>query len=436
MKKNIIGSLSKEVFVQFALFFACLREFTFFGFRGVLCPSEWLRITGPCEYTTVTHEMVLLLLLMALMVLQLFRERAWRGYAEACKAHWLVFIFVGFAGISIFWSLEIVITLYKFIVLLCCTLIAIYIGFSYNLKEILKRVSWYFGLICGLSLIYVIFSPEGIMSDPYYQGAWTGIFTHRNHFGCFMALGVVLFLVNLLSMKKPFKGYFYYNLLMLGVTCLLVFMSKSATAMITTLVLTLSIIILFTWLKWGQKLRPVHYFWIGGVFLSIFVLVLFNINHLLSIFGRNISLTGRVPMWQFLYRNVIKQRLWLGYGYGAIWHLEGFIIELTKSVEWIIPVALGDSGYIDILLHLGVVGLILLVTMIVTGFIRGVRLFIKERTILNAFPILALVYVVVANISMSLILESETFVWSIVMASLVAIRHTTQQKSVQNQGLA
>ena len=70
-----------------------------------------------------------------------------------------------------------------------------------------------------------------------------------------------------------------------------------------------------------------------------------------------------------------------------------------------------------------VIGLTLLLALIVIGLIRAIRYFLKERTMLAAFPTLALGYVIIANISLSLILESEVFVWVVVLAILVSAQH-------------
>ena len=126
-------------------------------------------------------------------------------------------------------------------------------------------------------------------------------------------------------------------------------------------------------------------------------------------------------MWEYLFQHVINQRPWLGYGYGVIWHLEGFIFELADHVNWEIAVTLGDNGFIDILLHMGGVGLAVLLGLMTMGFIRGIRYFLQERTMMASFPILVLVFSLVANISLSLILEVESLVWIIAVATMVSI---------------
>ena len=141
-------------------------------------------------------------------------------------------------------------------------------------------------------------------------------------------------------------------------------------------------------------------------------------------------------MWQYLFQNVVSERPWLGYGYGAIWHLHGFVMEMMEIVNWGTPVVLADNGYIDILLHLGVVGLGVLILMIALGFVRGVRYFLKERTIVAALPILVLVFGVIVNISLSMILETEILEWIVAVASLVAIGRKESNKPtvLKNEG--
>jgi len=257
------------------------------------------------------------------------------------------------------------------------------------------------------------------MPDPFYQGAWRGIFWHRNYLGTFMALGVALFMVNLLAGKKSSSGEYLLNLVMLALSTFLLIKSKNATGEITAVVLVGLVFIMFFWLRWRHRLKQVHYYGFVCVALAAVTFVSVKLDFFLGLFGRNSSLTGRTPMWGYLLQNIISQRPWLGYGYGAIWHMEGFLEEVERIVNW--GVGMGDNGYIDILLHLGVVGLIAIIGLIVTGMVRGVKFFLRQNDLQAAFPVLLLVFLVLANITFSLILESETFYWMLAIALLVSI---------------
>ena len=421
VQKNI-NSVRKEIMVQLIFFLGLFRAIIIFGIRGVDCPSHWLTLTGPCQWSNAAFELILWTVATILFVLGLFWDHDWIGYLQACKLNWPVLGFVCLAALSLIWSINFAITLFRLIVLLSSSLMAIYIGHTYSLEKILKSLLWFYLVVCIFSLVFVIFLPQyGIMSDPFYKGAWNGIFWHRNYLGCFMALGITLFLVNLLSIKKLLNGDFLINLGMLIISFLLLLKSKSATGYILALILVSLVFVLFVWVKWHHKFRPVHYYGFLGVAVVAATLVLTNLEFLFGLLGRSASLTGRVPMWGYLFQHLINQRPWLGYGYGAIWHLQGIRDELAQIFNWGAQVMIGDNGFIDILLHLGIVGLAVLLTLIILGFIRAIKYFLHKRTLQAAFPIFVLVFVLVANISLSLILESETLVWIIALATLTSI---------------
>jgi exopolysaccharide production protein ExoQ len=432
LEKQLANRVLKVLLLIFVFSLATSRATGFLGPRGVICDTDWLTTSAPCIWRNVSIELILWTLALVILALNLIFDHDFTGFYSTCKQNWLIFVFILLAFISLGWTIRFEITLYKSIILLLTSLMAIYIGHSFRLDHILKILVLYYVFLCTFNLLFVLFfNTLGIMPDPFYQGAWRGIFWHRNFLGCFMALGVTLFLVNLLAIKKIGGGDFYLNLLMLMLTSFLLIKSKNATGIITAIVLVGLVFILFFWVKWHQKMKPAHYYGFLAIAIAVVAFVLSKLEFFLGLLGRNTSLTGRVPMWGYLFKQIISQRPWLGYGYGAIWHMQGFLEELEGVFHW--GVGMGDNGYIDILLHLGVIGMIILIIILVLGFIRGVKFFLQKRTLEAAFPILVLVFVIVANISISLILETETFVWMVALATLVSIspRFTTMAETTQ-----
>jgi exopolysaccharide production protein ExoQ len=434
-RKRVINIL-KVLLLVLAFFLATFRAIAFFGLRGVLCNSDWLTIITPCTWGNVSIELQLWILTVVLLVLILGLEHDFSGYFRTCKQNWLIFLFIIIAFVSLSWTIHFEITLYKSIILLFTSLIAIYFGHSFRLESILKILALYYIFICTLNLLFVyLFSPLGIMPDPFYKGGWQGIFWHRNYLGCFMALGVGLFLVNLLSSKKIGGGEFYLNLVMLALSSFLLVKSKSATGIITGLVLVGLVIILFAWVKWHHKLKPVHYYGFAVLAVAGMVLFFMNLDFIFGLLGRNTSLTGRIPMWEYLFQHLIIHRPWLGYGYGALFHMQGIIDGVANALHWPAPVVIGDNGFIDILLHLGIVGLIILLSLIVIGFVRGIKYFLLQRTLQSAFPIFVLVFAIVANITLSLILESETLLWMIALSVIISLSYRSHTDTMFDQNL-
>lgn len=416
------GKLRKGILIGLFLFMAIYRSLYIFGIHGVDCPSDWLTPIGTCNWTTVAFELLLWGGVCILFLLELLWGHEFGLLFEGSKKVWPVFLFVFYAAVSLAWSVLFFVTLYKVLVLFASTVLAVYTGRLLGEERLLNVCAWFFAAICVASLGFVLFLPQyGIMSDPFYHGAWNGIFWHRNYLGCFMALASAVFLIKIFTWKSLSRSGKWLNLAMLLLALFLLAKSKSATGILTAVVLVGLCLLLAAWLRWGRNLKPKHYYIIGGVAVAVIALICVKLDFIFGLLGRNTSLTGRVPLWSYLLQNVIGRRPLLGYGYGAIWNLQGFRTQLAAILGWSSAVVIGDNGLMDIGLHLGIVGVILMITLIVTGFVRAVKHFLQNRTMLSALPMLLLVFVVVANISLSLILESETFTWAVVVASQMTI---------------
>jgi hypothetical protein len=61
---------------------------------------------------------------------------------------------------------------------------------------------------------------------------------------------------------------------------------------------------------------------------------------------------------------------------------------------------------------------LILVSVLVLALIRSVRYALKQKTLAGFFPLLVMVYAFFANISFSLIAETEVFVWLLIVAAL------------------
>jgi exopolysaccharide production protein ExoQ len=428
-----VTAILKPVLLGLAFFLATFRAITLIGIRGINCQSVWLAIMPPCTQYNLTLELVLWGLTMVILMTILFLEHDFFNFLQTLKRNWFLLLFIGLAFLSIGWTISFEITIYKSLALLSVSILAVYIGHSFRLPQIIRILTMYYALLVTLNLIYVILLPSfGIMQDPFYKGAWQGIFWHRNYMGCFMALGAVLFLVNFLDRNKSGDPDFYLNLIMLALITFLLVKSKSATALITLLVLITLVCLAYIWIRWRQQLKPVHYYGFFSLLTIVMVVFFSKLDYFLGLLGRNSSLTGRIPLWTTIYENLISLRLWQGYGYGAIWHLQGIRDGLAALVGWTNPVVIGDNGFIDIFLHLGIAGLALLTLMILICFFRDVTYFLKHRSIESAFPLLVLVFATVANISLSLILESEYFVWMVALSLLVSITKWEAHSIVQD----
>ena len=87
-------------------------------------------------------------------------------------------------------------------------------------------------------------------------------------------------------------------------------------------------------------------------------------------------------------------------------------------VGWASKPLIGDNGFLDILLHLGVVGLTIFVSVLLTMLVRAFNYAVSQKSLAAFTPLLIMIYALFANISFSLFAETEVFIWLLIVATL------------------
>jgi O-antigen ligase len=250
---------------------------------------------------------------------------------------------------------------------------------------------------------------------PYY-GAWAGIFWNRNYFGSIMALSSSIFLLRIVDdlinkNKKVFLDSFFFLLALI-----LVINSKSATGIIVASVL-LSISILGSiWFNFRKRISRRVYLLSSLLLILILFSAITHLPQIFSLLGRNSNLTGRIPMWNILFNSVIFQNPILGYGFGAIWSSGVFREGIRLAVNWPTQLIIADNGFFDVMLSVGIIGLIPFVAFLFQAVLISIKSQISLETVFELFPIIFLVYVIIGNITFSLFFETESFVWMLLIA--------------------
>ena len=314
MRAKFLNNVMEIVAITIILFLVNIRAMRFFSLypaTATLGGQAW-------------REVFLWVLTAGLAFWLLIRRKMLGEYVSAWKKHWPLFLFIGIAFLSLSWSVSPGATLYRALVLLFSSLLGAYIGLRYNIRELLKILSWFGVVVVVFCFALALRFPGfGTAEGSPYFGAWNGIFWHRNHMGSILALLNSVFLIRIsLGLRERDKR---------------------------------------------TILDAIFYL------LSI-VLVVLNFDFVMGLLNRSSSLTGRVPMWMYLLGHVINQRPWFGYGFGAIWTIEAFRIQVQRAVGWPSPVLIGDNGFIDILLHVGIVGLAIFLVNFILMYVATIKL--------------------------------------------------------------
>jgi O-antigen ligase len=195
-------------------------------------------------------------------------------------------------------------------------------------------------------------------------------------------------------------------------------MSRSATAVVLWAILNGLTLLYFAWIKWGARWRSRGLLVV--VILAAALAVTLAVFSIFLVMGKTINLTGRVPLWTNLLENVVSKKPWFGYGLETVWYFPAFQKWAAVSSGWGngILVVNGHNGYIDILIYLGVFGLILLCLFLGQGLASGIRRALETRTWLDFAPLLIFIYFLVVNMTGDFMVEFESFHWIIMVLLL------------------
>jgi O-antigen ligase len=362
-----------------------------------------------CEYGKRTDELLLYGISLGMVLWLVYQRKEQKRYWSFWKRNWILMLFLTLSFCSVLWSTNRAITIYISLLITVSAMIAAYLGMRYSGQQWLHFIVYFGMIIIFLSYVLVALLPGvAIMSSIGLVGNWRGVFSHKNYMGAIVAYCSAALLYLLLTDTRwgwrIFVAVFYLASIWLLV------MSKSATGVILLILLDGFTIAWLAVRRWGSHLTKLHYMVMGAAVLGLILFTLLNPNRVLGLVGRSTAFTGRMPLWIYLLGNVMANHPWLGYGIGTVWDDPSFRAAAGFFAHWGGPIMNGHNGFVDILLYLGVIGLsIFLVTIILTV----VRLFNYSRVENDRgyWPIMTLIYVLVANLTISFLFHFETFHW-------------------------
>jgi len=335
----------------------------------------------------------------------------WRRILGAARAVWPLLALSVLACLSTIWSVQPAVSLRRGMLLLAATMIAVYVGERYSIKEFACLLAQTLCLMMVSVPILYLIAPEYVIDQSAYGGAWKGLSAYKNTFGEHMAVG---FLLLVLIRFRHFRWTRYAFLL---IAAGLLLLSRSATAAVCG-VLSLAAIPLWRLLRGRNRLLV--YPLVGLIFfVGIFCILAFP-EPIFQILGRDATLTGRTDLWTML-RPVISSRPILGYGYAAFWtSLYPEVLSVWMGTgRHQIPVA--DNGYIDLWLSLGALGVWAFVYVFARSFRYAIDYIRSEAGFIGLWPITYLCIFAADNMCESALLTRGTFpflVFAILTTSL------------------
>ena len=260
-------------------------------------------------------------------------------------------LIIGLCIASVLWSDYPIATVRRSITLAVCVIFGVYCYDSFGLARLTSIVSAIAIFLGALSIFISLIVPS-IGYDPTTEDkdAMRGVFSQKNGLADFMLLGIACRCYQVIQDRRMPR--------FLGAVALLylcIFFSRSVSSLlISTLVL---VVVIWLLLLGRPRARLVFAFVAISLFIILFFGSLFLPDEIFLALGRDESLSGRVPLWEGVLATIGDRPL-LGYGYSGFWNADSVDVQyLWQRAGW--PAPDSHNGYLDILLHIGVVGLAL-----------------------------------------------------------------------------
>jgi O-antigen ligase len=309
---------------------------------------------------------------------------------QAMSRNWAVFLWPALALASVVWSLAPAASLRGGLQLLMTTIIAVFIGTRFSLREILigSVVVLSAALLASLALLLA-----GASDLFAYAGGFQGIFAHKNTFGLRMNILFAIALVLFFCTRWKLMLAVLMALSLFGLV-----LSKSATSQILAL-LTPGILLAMSVLK--LQARQASLAAAAAIIVSagaagaLFVANSDPIAYVLEGFDKDSTLTGRTFLWERSFAEIGEHPL-LGGGYQAFW-----ANDRSSDVLWIRNLTLDTvKGFHNVGLEvwndLGIPGLLALNGVLLWYVVRTWRYFIASPSALATFPFFFTIVVIVS----------------------------------------
>jgi len=388
-----------------------------------------------------TDRMFLSILIFAGLFILYRRDINW---SEIFKNNTLIFILFLYMALSIMWSDFMFISFKRWIKLAGNLIMAFVVLTEPDLVEAVKRLIRRCAyVLIPLSLIFIKYYRH--IGVAYTQDGsatmWVGVTTHKNSLGqlCFVVSFFLLWSL-VTKWRERKRGFLDKNTLIEITLLLMTFWilngsttSQSKTSIIA-LIIGICVFIGLSTIKNSLKHLGIYVFLIVLIGLSLQMLsgLLLNdslLSTLITSSGRNVTLTGRVPLWEELMR-IGSQHPLFGAGFASFW-----MGDVTNRL-WDIFVWKPESahnGYLDAYLSTGIAGLSLLIAAIWSAY-RNIC-----RTLLSNFDygrwqMSLLVMIIVYNFAESTFLKGTSLLWFVFLLIAVDISQGSLANN-KNKGL-
>ncbi|MDH5722384.1 MAG: O-antigen ligase family protein [Alphaproteobacteria bacterium] len=385
---------------------------------GLFLPSDEHNI-GDIDYSITKYMNYLIL---AGILAYLFFENNYKPLIEKLFSPTII-LFISICLISIIWSVDQIESVKFMVVVTAISLPLVLYFYKFGQKKLMDHMTFFAVALCYLCLIYIILMPQyGIMSGKH-DGAWRGLFPHKNIFGPFFAISFFFFANQFHS-----SGMIYRLVLAFAIALSLIFviLSKSSTAIIGFALMGViygGLLILFRMPNMWERIGII----IGLITLMISFLILDSdliTEFIVFVTGKDISLSGRTDIWIPLL-DLSAQRPIFGYGFGMA-QRSSFIAQIQNTVGF--EVQSSHNSYLDLIIGIGYPGTIIFMLIILKAIGKGLCFKPANKLEISQYALIfsQIIMLLIVSMTTSSVLLSRSIFWIFMLMSLLMINDRQQ----------
>ena len=286
-----------------------------------------------------------------------------RAMATILLKNPLLILMMIWMWLSSAWSLDPEVSFRRSLLHSSFLLMACFAAYRYDFRQIVALLFLLTIVVVACSFYFIILDPF-LGFNPDGRGA-RGAFLHKNTLGGFMIVGVAAAASALrLRIVSRLVGY-----VVLAAAITLLIMANSTTSMLVAALMLGAFIMLSLKERLSFRLFAALVALSTSMLIFGIMLLIANIDEFFLLVGRDATLTGRDVIWSYTL-SMIQERPFVGYGYAAFWENEPILHYVAETLQWSITHA--HSGYLEMWLELGIVGLGLMIVFIIGIVFRAI----------------------------------------------------------------
>lgn len=302
--------------------------------------------------------------------------------------------------------------------------------------RIIRLLRWWLLGVVALNFLVLALSDLGVQpyilgEDPTIVGLWRGIFQHKNQAGANCAITIVLFAFD----RRGFNAWLCAGAIVLS-TVFLAFSESKTSFSVLLAAITMGALAGYYHGRYRGLLLAIGLF----VAIALVPLAASYFEVLVNILDDPGAITGRSQIWSILLRYA-TDHLALGAGYASFWGIGDASPVWDYTSGWVATsVGHGHNGFLDLLVTIGLPGLILAIAVLfVWPFIElvtSLEIRSPQRSLLTALLVFCAGYNMTESGIINGVGQVQVFLMiTVALVAMLARTSSGRHQSMRRQAL-